>query len=259
MNERELFKKTFDAVPVPEYLAARAAANSNSKSPRRVPRRALRTAALIVLAVALLSVAAAAGFFGSKSNFSDLCNDEIARLREMGLFHVEFEVDEFKAYNDVGFLRSEDDYLGRIEMHGRNDDVSYNVIADTDTGMICGLAITAWPHEDTEPAFYDELGGWYIYDNFDAIFDTDMTVGEYCEIWRQYQGYERYELPEGVPPGMRLLDAKTLDAWGYSYEGDGIRIPFYRAGEAEPFYAWISYGATGNGPVVCFGDFALKG
>ena len=258
MNEREFFKKTFDAVPAPKYLAARAAARADTHT-RQAPKRALRTAVLIVLAVALLSVAAAAGFFGSKANFSDLCNAEIAQLREMGLFHVEFEIDEVISYKDVGVLRSEDDYLGRIDMHGRNDDVSYTVTADTDTGKICALSIIAWPHEDTEPAFYDELGGWYIYDNFDVIFDTDMTVGEYCEIWKQYQGYERCELPEGVPPETRLLDANALDAWGFSMEGSGIKIPFYRAGETEPEYAWISYEASGNGPAICFGDVSLKG
>lgn len=258
MNERDFFKKTFDAVPAPEYLAARAAANADTPT-RRAPGRTLRTAVLIVLAVALLSVAAAAGFLGTKKDFVDVCNDELDVLREMGLFHMEFEIEESSAVPDPDTLGPDNVYIGQVRAHGYDAIVSYSVTGNMDTNKISGLSISFRPQKDTEPAFFDELGGWYIYDNFEDIIDTDMTVGEYCEIWRQYQGYERCELPVGVEPGMRLLDARELDAWGFSYEGNGIKIPFYRSGESEPEYAWISYEATGQGPAICFGDASLKG
>lgn len=262
MNERELFKKTFDAVPAPKYLAARAAANADTRTARRAPSRLLRTAVIAAVIVATLSVAAAAGFLGlgtTKTDYLDLCNQELDVLREMGLFHIEFEIEETSLqphYDDIG---PDMIYVGQVGSHGGGEIVYYSVTGNMDTNKISGLSITARPQEDTEPAYFDELGPWYIYDNFDAIFDTDMTVGEYCEIWRQYQGYERYELPEGVEPGIRLLDTRELDAWVFSYEGNGIRIPFYRAGETEPEYVWISYEATGQGPAMCFGDASIKG
>lgn len=257
MNERELFKKTFDAVPAPKYLAARAAASADTR-PRRAPRRALRTAAFIVLAVALLSASVAAGFLGTKKDFVDVCNGELDVLRELGLFHIEFEIEESTAVPDADTLGPDNVYIGQVNAHGYAGIVSYFLAGDMDTGKIKGLSIQARPQEGDEPAYINEVG-WGIYDNFDVIFDTDMTVGEYCEIWRQYQGYERFELPEGVSAETRLLDANTLDAWGCSMEGNGIKIPFYRAGEAEPGCAWISYEATGIGPAICFGDASLKG
>lgn len=257
MNERELFKKTFDAVPAPKYLAARAAANADTNT-RRAPKRALRTAVLIVLAVALLSVAAAAGFLGTKKDFVDVCNEELDVLREMGLFHIEFEIEGSSLVPHLDDLAPGNVYVGQVGSHGSAELVYYSVTGNMDTNKISGLSIIARPQEGVEPAYINDVG-WAIYDNFDAIFDTDMTVGEYCEIWRQYQSYERYELPEGVEPGMRLLDTNTLDAWGYSYEGNGIKIPFYRSGQSEPEYAWISYTASGQGPAMCFGDAAGKG
>lgn len=258
MNERELFKKTFDAVPAPEYLAIRAAVNANADT-RRAPRRVLRTALIAAMLIAALSAAAAAGFLGgTKKDYVDVCNKELDALRELGLFHIEFEIEESSLrphYDDIG---PDMVYAGEVGSSGSAETVYYFLLGNMDTGKISGLSISARPQEDTEPAFINEVG-WAIYDNFDAILDTNMTVGEYCDIWKQYQGYERYELPEGVEPEIRLLDTRELDAWSFSMEGNGIKIPFYRSGRGEPEYAWISYEATGSGPSICFGDSSLKG
>lgn len=187
-------------------------------------------------------------------------NAELDKLRELGLFHAEFEM----AATDHA-IRNEPFYSGDFGKGESGDaktyvenSLFYCVLSiDTGTGRITGLSIHAKRQDDWEPAYTTE-SGLDIYDNFDAIMDTELTIGQYCDIWAEYQGYDYYELPEGVSLGTRYLDADGLDAYGFTYEGNGICIPFFRDGE-EAGYAWVSYGASGSGPTVVFGGATLKG
>lgn len=74
----------------------------------------------------------------------------------------------------------------------------------------------------------------------------------------------RWVLPEGVGPETRYLDADTLEQWkqgiaGKNGIGSGITVTFYRSGQREPEYAYISYAATGSGPYIIFGSDYAKG
>ena len=261
MNERELFKKTFDSVTVPAGLAERAAARTQPV--RRVPGSALRTLVVAALLAALLTAGVTGGFLGDKRDFVQLCNAELDELRELGLFHTEFELTEkdlLRRKNpEPGAYKGE--YVGEVVMYGGGDTVYCSLFMNADIGKIIGMTLVARPQKDWEgePSHDSEGNPMYVYDNYEAIIDTDMTIGQYCDIWAQYRGYDRYELPEGVDAETRYLEANTLDAWDFTFEGTGICIPFYRAGEDEPGYAWISYEPTGSGPSIAFGDASLKG
>lgn len=259
MKNRELFHRTFDSLPVPENLAGRAA--ETARPVRRMPRRVLCTAIVAAALIAALSVCAAAGFLGGRNEFVDLCNDELDELRALGLFRMQFELTEDVNIDRGDYYRtshSGKEYTGQVKVYGGDASAYCHLYMDADAKKITGMSITARPREDWEGRL-SATGGFYVYDNYDAIIDPDMTIGEYCEIWRQYQGCERYELPEGVSPETRLLDADTLDAWSFTLEGNGICVPFYRDGSDEPEPVWISYGETGTGPVMTFGNASLKG
>lgn len=264
MNERELFKKTFDAVPAPEYLAARAAARADTPT-RRAPGRALRTAVLIVLAVALLSVCAVAvQMIKSKPDLITQCNLGLDTLRELGLFTAEFEVAadadvpdfEYDGHGERPQL-PEERYEGVINLRGYDSAEKkyyYNLDVDTDTGKITGLTINARPQENWIPisaGFAGDPGSWVLgfYDNYDAILDPEMTLGRMCSAWTQYQGYERYELPMDATEDVKFADAQELGAWNIGYSGpDGLTAAFYRSGKREPEYYSFNYTPAAAGP-----------
>lgn len=264
MNERELFKKTFDAVPAPEYLAARAAARADTPT-RRAPGRALRTAVLIVLAVALLSVCAVAvQMIKSKPDLITQCNLGLDTLRELGLFTAEFEVAadadvpdfEYDGHGERPQL-PEERYEGVINLRGYDSAEKkyyYNMDVDTDTGKITGLLINAKPQRDWVPyyvAFWNDpaYSAMGFYDNYDAILDPELTLGRMCAAWAQYQGYERYELPIDAAEDVRFVDAHDLGAWN---SGDtpsrGLTVPFYRGGKREPEYYSFNCDPAAAGP-----------
>lgn len=267
MNEREFFKKTFDAVPAPEYLAARAAANADSH-PRRAPSRALRTAMFIVLAVALLSACAVAvQMITNKPDLITQCNIELDTLRELGLFHAEFEVTAEDSVPDYEAPRPswqreipelpEDKYEGIIRLrhtYNAEHSYSYDINVDADTGKIAELSINARPQENWIPkstGFVGNPGGSVIgsYDNYDAILDPEMTLGQMCSAWAQYQGYKRYELPMDATDDVKFIDARELAAWNFGYgEPFGLTAAFYRSGKREPEYYSFNYAPTGVGP-----------
>lgn len=267
MNEREFFKKTFDAVPAPEYLAARAAANADT-NPRRAPRRVLRTAAFIVLAVALLSACAVAvQMITSKPDLITQCNLELDELRELGLFHAEFEVTEADKVPDFEAPRPvwkreipelpEDKYEGIICLqHTYNSEhsYSYNINVDAGTGKITCLDINARPQENWIPmstGFSGDPGSWVLgfYGNYDAILDPEMTLGTMCSAWAEYQGYERWELPLDATEDVKFIDAPELGAWNFGYTGpDGLTVAFYRSGKRGPEYYSFNYTPAAAGP-----------
>lgn len=226
----------------------------------------------VMLAVALLMLLLCACGSQSKAQSEapkvdrEQLNAELDKLRELGLFHVEFEM----AATDraIRNLPSGPEALKGSGNRGDSGDATiqvenslfYSVLhIDTGTGKLTGLSIRAKVQSDWEPSYTTE-SGLGIYDNFDVIMNTELTIGQYCDIWAEYQGYDYYELPEGVSLGTRYLDADGLDAYGFTHEGNGICIPFFRDGEeAEAGYAWVSYGASGSGPAVAFGGAAFKG
>ena len=270
MKNRELFHKTFEAVPVPEALAERAARAARTERP--VPRRTLRILAFAAAIIAALSACAVAvQKITSKPDLVTQCNLEMDMLRELGLFTAEFEVTpadevpdfENKSYGPAPEL-SEDRYEGVITLrhgYGTGGEYSCSMDVDTDTGKITGLHITAYQQDNWVPVstFFRNVAGsdvLGIYDNPEALFDTGMTLGGMCAAWAEYQGYERYELPEGAGADVPCLDARSLAAWDDGAEGElgeGLTVSFFREGGSEAEYACVNYGPSLMGPCVIIG------
>ena len=266
MKDRELFHETFDAVPLPEGMLDAVTARAGER--RRTARRGLCALAVAAALLVVLSFSAFAAWqqFRSKDDLIVQANRELDTLRRMGLFHAQFTVTEDDRVPEEPGMSAWvfSDHRLRAEDGSFTDDhlYYYDIEVDPDTGKIRTLSIGAVPQEGWEPVEVPwpegESGSsqepaTYIYNNFDAIIDPDLTLGDYCGIWADYQGYDRWELPEGVDPETRCLDADPLRQW----EGV-VAIRFYRnGGEAEPVY--LSYIATMSGPVIIFGSDYMKG
>lgn len=189
-----------------------------------------------------------------------LINDELDKLRELGLFYLEFEIDSgVKPYNVA-------DSVKNVQKFQQSDGPcrSYSVNFDKDSGQITYLYIVANAQEDWETVTSES--GLEIYDRLDAIIDTEMTLGDYCDAWAQYRGYERWELPEGVDADTLFLDAPELEQWAEGIYDEvidrctpGLTISFYRAGEDEPVPGYIQYHGTTGGPELSFGESFGRG
>lgn len=217
--------------------------------------------AILAAALLLILMCACGGRTDAPSFNRKQLNAELGKLRELGLFHAEFEVSrKDKAVRNEHFETGE---FGRGDSGDAviyvDDSLFYCTLhIDTGTGKLTGLSINAKRQDDWEPAYSTDSVD--IYDNYDVIMDRSLTIGQYCDIWAEYQGYDYYKLPEGVTLSTRYLDADGLDAYEFTHEGNGICIPFFRDGEeAAAGYAWVSYAPTGTGPNVVFGAAALKG
>ena len=268
MSGRTLFHETFDAIRAPAGVVEAVL----EKSGRRRPAAPRRLAAVLAAAalLALMAVGVCAGMqIQTKNELVEQANVELETLRQMGLFHVPCTVtmadrapEEPEGYADI------------VSYYAKGDPYIYTLQLNTATGKIHFLSFIATDTEGVEPlytvsaAFGRETGDGEreiyeketgIYGNFEAIMDPGLTIGEYCDIWAAYQGYDRWELPAGVEPETRYLDADTLEQWyggivdGYM-EHLGLTIRFYRDGQQEPECAYISYAATGMGAAVAFGN-----
>lgn len=197
------------------------------------------------------------------NHYISLINDELDTMRKLGLFQLEFEaVKSGKADVDGDNVR--------IQHHPpdgpRSDDdpCSYYVIFDRTVGQITFLRVVCRPQEDWESVTSDDR--LEIYDRLDAVIDPEMTLGDYCDAWAQYRGYERWELPEGVDSDTLYMDAPSLEQWAegiydslFDLSYPGLTVSFYRAGETEPVSGYIQYQGTTGGPELGFGESFTRG
>lgn len=224
-----------------------------------------RLAAGAALVLCMLGGCGTEPAISSRAELVEHCNAGLDELRELGLFTAEFEVtpaDEVPDFEYEGYgprpELPEDRYEGVITLwhgYGTGGEYSCSMDVDTDTGKITGLHITARQQESWVPVstFFRNVAGsdvLGIYDNPEALFDTEMTLGGMCTAWAEYQGYERYELPMDAADGVTFLGAQELEAWNDGYrEPRGITVSFFREGEKEPEYYSFNYTPTGMGPV----------
>ena len=194
------------------------------------------------------------------TDYIGLINAELDELRELGLFHLEFEAVR------NGKERGERGGIDKVGIQNFQSDApcSYSVDFDKASGKITRLNIVAGVQEDWETVVSET--GVEVYDRLDAIIDPDMTLGEYCALWAQYRGYESWELPEGVDGDTLCLDAPALEQWAegiYDSMADlaspGLTISFYRAGETEPVPVYIQYTPTTAGPEINLGEDIVRG
>lgn len=216
-------------------------------------QKIIRFARYILATLALCVLCACGAANGAPVIEPETVNAELDALRELGLFHAEFEVTAENCAEaqpvDKGDLR------GNITINGNSESFRYSVIFDPDMGKITGLGISANVQEDWEPS---DAG---VYGNYDAIMDPEMTIGEYCLYWAQYRKYSGCELPEGVDGDERCIDAGSLDAWQDGPDATGLRVrfSFTRDGEVAKEDAWICCVPMSSGPYTTFGDYHLVG
>lgn len=216
-------------------------------------RKTIRLARYMLAALALCALCACGTVKDSPGIEPETVNAELDKLRELGLFHAQFEV----AAEDCAEAQpaAKDDPVGNITINGGSDSFRYSVKFDPDMGKITGLSISANVQEGWEPS---DAG---VYGNYDAIMDPEMTIEEYCLYWAQYRKYSGSELPEGVYGDELCTSASRLDAWQDSADATGLRVrfSFTRDGEVAKEDAWICCVPMAVGPYATFGDYHLVG
>lgn len=196
---------------------------------------------------------------GEERSAVALINTQLDELRALGLLRSGLEVAWQDDHSNITAGRVSEEYEGKLYFIGNHDDCKYVLCYDAGTGKLDWLSICPRP-ADGSARVADVYGA-----GFGAVIDEGLTIGQYCELWAQYQGYERWELPQGVDEGTRYLDARTLPAWEHSialhaadsgeeYYIEGLKIAFYRPGSDEPEYGYVKYGPSDIGPCVTIGS-----
>lgn len=187
---------------------------------------------------------------GTAGSYVELINAELDTMRELGLFKLELEAAE------KGGESADDDGYVRIQDFQSDGPCSYLVHFDTASGQVTMLHVVPHPQDGWESVTTDS--GLEVYDRLDAILDPDMTLGDYCDAWAEYRGYNGYMID--VDPDTLMLDLPLQKEWarGIKYDGEntvpGLTLQFYPEPQSEPVLGYIQYNPTTGGPEFCFGE-----
>lgn len=183
---------------------------------------------------------------------AELINAELDKLRELGLLRAELEVTREECLcADITEGRIGEEFTGRVYLTSsqRTGDYNYYLCYNAGTGKLDWVQLCERPSGGVNQV--DD-----VYGCFEGVIDPELTLGRYCELWAEYQGYERYELPEGAGADVPCLDARSLAAWDDGAEGElgeGLTVSFFREGGSEAEYACVNYGPSLMGPCVIIG------
>jgi len=251
MNDRQLFRETFDEVKAPDSVLERILEQTAPKK-RRSHRGMVAIFAAVILVVTL-SVTAVGAWHQSvfkkrelqnKADMIAQCNQELTILHEMGLFVPELSL----TLDDFAPEHPQTSSIAYTVRHNRpvgDLDYSIRLTMSPATNKLLCLTISVYG-ADPEP-----------------VVEPDMTLKDYCDIWAEYQGYAWYEMPEGVDPDTLLLEAHALVQWEGGITNDyfhtkenGLTFSFYPEDQSTPEIMYLSYN---NDHSICFGSDYFKG
>lgn len=246
MTNREIFHETFDAFQAPDGLLDRVLEQTGV--PRHRARWGLRAAMVVALLAVVLSVTAVAKEqarqeLRTRQDMADRCNTELETLRELGLFLPELV---FVTDDNLPNIPEQRMAASRLQDAHPDEQPFYDVNLQLrpDTLRILTLSLSG----ETCP------------------IAPDMTVGDYCDIWQEYHGYVRYELPDGVDADIPILEARKLEAWrggiGNDYfqsSENGLTILFYKNGVDAPDTMYLSVAQSESAYFITFGSDYQKG
>ena len=233
---------------------------------KRIISLALAAALLLTLGVA--AYAAYDRVSGPKAA-ERVALEQLKVWQEMGLLSEEIRFDSPATYLKEEQARQGGDYwYGRLFPHCfdvrfSNEKYSCRLQIDTLSGKIVLAGISAYPEETDEPVAIEPQGDsepFYVYDNFDDIFPSDLTVDDLCARLSEYWGFSGYRIGETVdnyvpeyekqwPPidgGTLLKDMPKLNPNQYYltvfFEGDQDGAPMYVELGNYPSYVDLTIG-----------------
>lgn len=239
---------------------------------RNVPMKkriiALAIAATLLLSLGIGAYAAYDVVSGPKAA-ERVALEQLAVWQDLGLLSKEIRFESPAVYIKEQQAEQGGDYwYGRLFPHCfdvrfSNEKYVCQLKVDTLSGKIVLARISAHPDETDEPVALEPRGGeksTYVYDNFDDIFPSDLTVDDLCARLSEYWGFSGYRIGETVdnyfpeyekqwPPidGATLLkDMPKLNPTQYYltvfFEGDQEGAPMYLELGNYPSYVDLTIG-----------------
>lgn len=228
------------------------------KSPKKLAKIFL--VAAIIASLFTVTAYASAKMINSPEGAKKVAAQELTKLKEMGLLSEKLRFEgEADFVMELEERQGDEYWYERIFPHRYcvrwNPDEGYliNLEVDTASGKIIDMAIEAYAGEDAEPTEefimevpIDDKGNtrpmtMYYYDNFDDIFDADMSIDRFCTLLAEYWGFEGYtisetvedvfynqqwEAPAGDTPLSELAKMENFYLTVY-FEGDQKGAPMY--------------------------------
>ena len=229
---------------------------------------AFALAAALLLSLSVVAYAAYDRVSGPKAA-ERVALEQLKVWKDLGLLSQEIEFDSPATYVKEQQARQGSDYwYGRLFPHCfdvrySNEKYSCRLQIDTLSGKIVLAGISAYPEETDEPVAIEPQGDsepFYVYDNFDDIFPSDLTVDDLCARLSEYWGFSGYRIGETVdnyvpeyekqwPPidgGTLLKDMPKLNPNQYYltvfFEGDQDGAPMYVELGNYPSYVDLTIG-----------------
>lgn len=243
------------------------------RSPERIVHMKKRIIALALAAALLLSLGivayAAYDVVSGPKAAERVALEQLAVWKDLGLLSKEIEFDGPAAYIKEQQAEQGGDYwYGRLFPHCfdvrfSNEKYACQLKVDTQSGKIVLARISAHPDETDEPVAINSSGeekSTFVYDNFDDIFPTDLTVNDFCSRLAEYWGFSGYRIGTTVddyfadcekqwPPidgTMPLKDMPKLNPTQYYltvfFEGDQDGVPMYIELGNYPGYVDLTIG-----------------
>lgn len=196
----------FDALELLDESYKQEAMTASGRRRGAVRLRALARTALIAAAIACLfivGVYAAGSLINSPEQAKAAFVRELETMKDMGLLSDELSTDlhiyrclEDGPHSDPFFpLRvfHQRYHIGATSEkdNGRRGWWIHGTVEMAD-GKLSNLNIQAFADENDEVT--REYDGYKFYENYDDIFDVDLTVGEYCDLLADYWGFSGWTL-----------------------------------------------------------------
>ena len=253
--------------PAPEDASGASERKTHMKSKRILT---LALAAALILSFSIVAYASYQAV-SSPQAAEKVAREQIDVWRAMGLLSPEVSV-EGEAYRvlEVPEHTGSEYWYGRIFPHyyevqwsmhpAESEAVKYGFVLRVDTlsGKILSATVNALADETDQPVRMidldygnGEIRPIGIYENFDDIFPTDVTVDRFCSLLAEYWGFSGYTLADTV-------DENYFDAPWEAVDGSTLLIDLPK-GNPDNYYLTVFFEGDQDGAPMYISLFPFPG